>query len=977
MRVIAIIVSISFIIGQARYNHPELEWQTIDTEHFRIHFYTDTEYSAREGAYVAELIYPLVTKLYDYEPFDKTDIVFTDVDDISNGAAYFYDNKIIIWTSPLDFELRGSHRWLQNVITHEFTHIVSIGSAQKFGKSIPGGYFQWIGYEVEKRPDVLYGYPNTLVSYPIPGTVVPPWLAEGAAQYMYPGADWDNWDSIRDMILRDRVLSDKMLNWREMNTFGKSGIGNESVYNNGFALTRYLVVKYGPDVLKKIMESLSKPTNYSINKAIKEATGTSGIEIYNDFVNVLESRYQTLTHTVLENKYRGRVIHEEGIANLYPTWNQDGSKIAYISNQDHDYFGNMDLFIYDIKKQSSKKIVKGVYSKPTWNDNKLYYSKKPKRPNREGSKYYDLYEYDLVLKKEWQITTNQRAFSPVYTSKGNALFYLSTYDGTQNIYKINLDLKTTEKLTNFSNKEIISGLSYDESNERLIYDITINHFRNIYYLSLTDSTSGVVLENRLWDKRQSDFSYNGMVYSDDRSGIFNLYFIGRDTQGYLTNVPGGAFMADIHENGKVVFSLFENGRYKISLLDSLTFIDDAQVGYSPKYFQRNKNLSKPIKNIIKSKSTKYEDHFPPMFAMPRMTIDYRTFKPGIYFYSSEILDKVAVTGGASINRSKDLDLFFLFEYRHLYPTLFMEMFYFTRNIDERTMYSVYNLDNNLKFRLIEFRGGVNIPFYGTEFELYSGWSQYRASIKEQVLGKPEIQTGFGYDYFRGKKLGLKWELSQLKRRIDQNINPVGYKINLKLTNEWNQFIDDLDLSESGTLVSNFNNHNLLRTEINGVYLWEVPKSNRWTISLGGKAGWISNTKADSFFHFFAGGIPGLKGYPFYSLEGTNMVIGEVGLRIPIFREKHIPVGWFTLQNVTVGFLGQIGDAWNKNLSKFDSKRSTGLEFRLAGNSFYNYPTSIGLEIHRGLDKFEMDIGDGKPITYGGKNRFYLSVLFGF
>ena len=182
---------ISFAFGQVSYNHPELDWQTIETDHFRIHYYSETEQSAREGATVAERIYPFVTNLYQYEPFDKTDIVFTDVDDISNGAAYFYDNKIVIWTSPLDFELRGSHRWLQNVITHEFTHIVSIQRAQKFGKSIPGGYVQYIGYEKEKRPDVLYGYPNTLVSYPLPGTAIPPWLAEGIAQYMYPGSRYD------------------------------------------------------------------------------------------------------------------------------------------------------------------------------------------------------------------------------------------------------------------------------------------------------------------------------------------------------------------------------------------------------------------------------------------------------------------------------------------------------------------------------------------------------------------------------------------------------------------------------------------------------------------------------------------------------------------------------------------------------------------------------------------------------------------
>ena len=109
-----------------KYNHSELEWKTFETENFIFHFHNGTERTAKEGALVAEAIYPNITKLYDFEPLQKTQIVFLDTDDYSNGAAYFYDNKIEIWASPLDTELRGSHRWLQNVITHEFTHIVSI-----------------------------------------------------------------------------------------------------------------------------------------------------------------------------------------------------------------------------------------------------------------------------------------------------------------------------------------------------------------------------------------------------------------------------------------------------------------------------------------------------------------------------------------------------------------------------------------------------------------------------------------------------------------------------------------------------------------------------------------------------------------------------------------------------------------------------------------------------------------------------------
>jgi len=131
----------------------------------------------------------------------------------------------------------------------------------------------------------------------------------------------------------------------------------------------------------------------------------------------------------LENEMKGRIILENGTANLFPTWNEDGSKIAFLSNQDHDYFGNTDLFIYDMKTKASKKIAKGIYSKPAWNGNVIYYSKKAKKPNKVGSKYYDLFEYNFITKKEFQITRDARAFSPVFTDNDSSLFYLSTKDG--------------------------------------------------------------------------------------------------------------------------------------------------------------------------------------------------------------------------------------------------------------------------------------------------------------------------------------------------------------------------------------------------------------------------------------------------------------------------------------------------------------------------------------------------------------------
>ena len=185
------LLTTSIVTSQEIFNHPELNWQTIETKHFLVHFHQGTERTAQEVAKITESVYEPITKMYGHEPDQRVSFVIRDHDDYSNGGAYFYDNKIEIWASAMDFELRGTHPWLWNVVTHEFTHIVQIQTAMKFGRKVPGIYFQWLGYEEERRPDVLYGYPNVLVSYPISGFVVPGWFAEGVAQYNNPKLQYD------------------------------------------------------------------------------------------------------------------------------------------------------------------------------------------------------------------------------------------------------------------------------------------------------------------------------------------------------------------------------------------------------------------------------------------------------------------------------------------------------------------------------------------------------------------------------------------------------------------------------------------------------------------------------------------------------------------------------------------------------------------------------------------------------------------
>ena len=961
------------LFAQNGYNHPEIKWQTINTEHFEIHFYEDTELLAREAAGILEHVYPKITQLYQFEPKNKTHIIFTDVEDIANGAAYYYDNKILIWASPLDIALRGSHKWLENVLTHEFVHIISIQKAMKAGTAIPGAFLQWIGYEKETHKNELYGYPNVIASYPIPASVVPPWLAEGVAQFMYEDADWDTWDSHRDMILRDQALNNNLFSLAELNTFGKCGIGNESVYNSGYSFVNFITDKFGAESVRKIMQELSNPFQYSIDKVLKKVTGISGKSLYEQYVDDLIEKYEKLTDEIDSKIEKFNLISSEGTTNLYPKWSQSGSNIAYISNKGNDFFSQTNLYIYEFTTGEEKKIANGVQSAPTWGagDSIIYYSKKPLKSSWNGYRYFDLYSYNFNKKQEKKLTNQSRAVSPVYINHLNSIAYIAMDGGKQSIFLYSLEKNNIKKIKTFKDARILNNLYFDDKSNRILFDHTTHHYRNIAALNLMDFSVEDIQFNANFDERDMCVTDNGeLIFSSDFNGIFNIVTADSATQvTNFTNVVGGAFMPDVNKDEQIVFALYQNGGYKIAVLKN-----PKKVKSTPYKPVTNIVTKAPINQIDDNIAEEYSDNFAQMFIMPRIMVDYGKIKPGFYFYSSEVLDKLSISGGAAMNFDKDVDFGYNLSFRKLYPTIYTEFFFGTRNTIERSKYSVYNVDERLRFQFVLMQLGLKFPLIGTNvIDIYSQAQQYRAFIKEDIV-VANHKAGTAYDYFRGIASGIKLKWNSIKPTVNSNINPsAGFRLNSNLSYEFNDFIDGLNLSDSGTWTEEYIENNYFKIDIGGAFHKTIFPSKRWTLNIAAKGEWLSNAKVDSFFNIYGGGLDGIQGYPYYSFEGTNSIFAELALRIPLFRQVHIPLGWVIWQNSTIGFEYQFGDAWTNN---FNLKQSLGLQFRINGFSFYNYPTALGFEVHRGLSTFTEDIS-GTNIKYGDENRYYLTLLFGF
>ena len=254
-------------------NHPELDWKVIETPNFLIHYTQETAWTAAMTGKVAEEVIPHIEEMYEYEPGKKYVLILKDIDDYSNGAAYFFNDKIEIWSQNLDYPMRGTRHWLYDVLTHELTHMINIQASIKSSKTVPFGFIQVLTYEEERRADVIRGFPNGIVSYPVPSINIPVWFAEGTAQYQNKESRYDYWDSHRDMILRDRFEYDAVLTYSEMGVFGKDSHGNESAYNSGFDFVRYIAHTYGDTTLKNIVRNNSHFSNWTFSSAFAEAVG--------------------------------------------------------------------------------------------------------------------------------------------------------------------------------------------------------------------------------------------------------------------------------------------------------------------------------------------------------------------------------------------------------------------------------------------------------------------------------------------------------------------------------------------------------------------------------------------------------------------------------------------------------------------------------------------------------------------------------
>ena len=574
-------------------NAAQIEWRTAETAHFRFHYPKELEETAGYIAGIAEGVAGDKLKRYNITLPNKVEFIVRD-DIFSNGWANSLQNTMTVWATDWDFPVRSTHNWLKDVVTHEFSHLVSIQSGSKMPSYIQGLLIGYADYYNEP----VQGNLSTL----IPFTDQPNWFAEGVAQYESEKSGFDAWDSHRDMLMRIATMENKLLSIERMGSFAGSGLEYElGPYTQGFALTRFIAAHYGDEAMIRLWAENSRIYRQTMSGSMERVLGKSDREVYEDWKNEMTAQYSEQIRGLGKQVY-GKKLTSKGFYNYYPRWDSRDSGIFYVSNAGRNDFRSMlgHVNLKDTAKKEEERFepIPGVrgYFDVAKNDSTFLYAS-AKNTDDDGVRKLDIYQKNLRREApfferrdttEKRFTENLNAANASYSPDGSKIVFirggLSNFRLCVAPVPEGKELDEEEVRTIFPPEKMLDGKfgfslftpRFSPDGKRILFSYFDENTRNIGIVN-ADGSGFTPLLARPYDERDPDWSPDGKAFyfSSDSTGIYNIYrytFTGAASGSIqaVTNVAGGAFSPAISPKGdKLAYVNYDKDGFSLYLLQGL------------------------------------------------------------------------------------------------------------------------------------------------------------------------------------------------------------------------------------------------------------------------------------------------------------------------------------------------------------------------------------------------------------------------
>jgi hypothetical protein len=587
--------------------------------------------------------------------------------------------------------------------------------------------------------------------------------------------------------------------------------------------------------------------------------------------------------------------------------------------------------------------------------------------NLDGYYRWDLYEYDIEEEEVEKLTNRLRSVTPAYSPDGKQIAFVRHVDGQNFLGILNtadrevaadgtceVEVKENGSTAWKEEKDCVKWLikkhdgtqlgkpSWSPDGSKIVIDLYRHGQQDVWILNV----DGSGLRPLTWDKaedRDGQFvDAKHVMYSSDRTGIFNIYKLNIETGEVkqLTNVLGGTFTPHMTKTGDILFGYFNSYGVKPFAIKKEDFYNksiDAGYEVTPAEVARNLAYEEPLPEI-KEHSTTYNPFNPanwsPPIGIPMFIYETKGLQVGGQMILVDALDK-----------------------HYLFGTLLM---------GQRQLYAFSYINN---FWYPSFRVGWAHLDLGYEFAQGLGFSQQAATRSEAHFEPPMNYKNrqsldfawAGVSYNLAPRIGI--DASYVYRHLTSKRSTGGkeqafltnnsYELSLQYADVGSSYFAENDINPRGGRKVNLN-YLFVRSglpskdwadvewlgrtnppgdnsddytfhEIQLGYTEYIPvtwwnEAGKHTLELHLRAGW-QNRNVSRFDEFFAGSLHPLRyvpthsstnefaGYEDFTLGGETMLIAGVTYRFPIARRIDKKFGPFYFVSVWGEFSGTAGNLW--------------------------------------------------------------------
>lgn len=541
-------------------NDPRLSWHTLETEHFRITYPSQTEDVARHVADLAEAIHTRLAPVLDWHPGERTEVLLADQTDSANGSATAlpYNAVTLNVTAPEDMSPLGDvDDWYQALITHEYTHILHIDHTT----GIPALLNKILG--------------KTFA----PNQVQPRFILEGLAVYeesartsggRLRSSQWD-------MFMRADVLERNLATLDQVAHGARRWPQGNIWYLYGSYFIDWIAKTYGEEALNQMIRDYgNKIIPYGFNRALRRATGKTFEELYEAFGTSMKERYEGQATRVKQAGLREgkRLTHKGQIAfrpRIIPKRERHNAAEAllYYADDGHRTPGlyrlPLDARGEPLSPPSLSVRTNDLSSASFTPDGSLLFSSVDITRNLFA--FYDLHRLppgkespEGFERERERLTHGYRARELDVSPDGKKVAFVTNHRGTTYLQVGDLTphgIEHVRALVQSARYEQVFAPRFSPDGRTVAASFwRKGGYRDIALVSLASGERTFLTRDRAMDSSPA-FSPDGkwLFFHSDRSGISNIYARHLETGAMkqVTNVLYGAYQPELSSDGKTLY----------------------------------------------------------------------------------------------------------------------------------------------------------------------------------------------------------------------------------------------------------------------------------------------------------------------------------------------------------------------------------------------------------------------------------------